>query len=115
MSHKMYSEYEPTDDEITDLLDEIYPDDVVVCGMYMSQSYILKEMDRIAFDSFASDSMRWYVCDVCGEVHKDDDAEESARECCQEYCDECGQALPDGETDLCENCQDAEETEEVTE
>ena len=104
MSHKMYSEDEPTDDEITEMLDEIYPDPVTACGMTFDQSYILKEMDRVAFDSFASDNMRWYKCDVCGTVYKSDDAEDEARECCQEYCDNCGDDLPDGDTGLCETC-----------
>lgn len=116
MSHKNYSEYEPTDDEITEALDEIYPDDVIICGMSMSQSYVLKHMDRIAFDSFASDTMRWYRCDSCGVVYKSDDSEEEARECCQEYCNGCGDDLPDGESGLCETCQEeADESEETEE
>lgn len=109
MSHKMYSEYEPSDDEITAELDEIYPEPVTACGMTFDQSYILKNLDRVAFDMYASNNMQWYQCDVCGKVYRTDDAEEDARECCQEYCDECGDPLPDGESELCEDCQNAEE------
>jgi hypothetical protein len=84
MSHKMYSEAGPTDAEITADLDELYPEPVTACGMTFDQSYILKHLDRVAFDMHASDSMNWYQCDVCGKVYKGGGAEEEARECCQE-------------------------------
>lgn len=112
MSKKMYSEAEPTDEEITDALDELYPNSVKVCGMEMTQSYVLKHLDRVAFDSFAADTMRWYECDVCRTVYKSEDAEEEARECCQEYCDECGADMPDGESGTCGKCLEEEENEE---
>lgn len=115
MSHKNYSEYEPSDQEIEDLLDELYPEPVEACGMEFSQSYILKNLDRVAFDMFGSDSMNWFTCDICGKLHQDDDAEESARECCQRYCDECGKELDDdpqgNSSDLCDDCQALEDEE----
>ncbi len=107
MSHFAYSEYLPTDDEIEEELREIYPDPVDVCGMEMDQVRVLKEMDRLAFDIYASDNMRWYICDACQKVFRGDDAEEEARECCQEYCNVCGEAISSG--DLCEECQRIED------
>ena len=112
MSKNSYSEVDPDDDEIRDYLDELYPEPVLVCGMEMTQSYVLKEMDRIAFDMVGSDNMRWYKCDICDTVYKDDDAEDKAIECCQEYCDECGKDLDDGESGLCEDCQIEEDNED---
>ena len=112
MSHKMYSEVEPSDSDITDYLDELYPEPVTACGMKFTQSYILKHLDRVAFDMVASNNMQWYQCDVCGEVYKGDDAEEKARECCQNYRDECGKELDDEfDGELCEDCE-AEENED---
>lgn len=111
MSKNSYSEVDPTDAEIEDYLDEMYPEDVIVCGMPMSQSYILKHMDRIAFDMTGSDNMRWYKCDICGTVYKDDGAEDKAIECCQKECSECGKDLDnDYEPDICEDCIMDEDT-----
>jgi hypothetical protein len=113
MSKQGYSEVDPSDREIEDYLDEIYPEDVVVCGYKMTQSYVLKRMDRIAFDMFGSDNMRWYKCDICDTIYKDDDAEDSAIECCQKTCDECGKDLDDDyEADMCEDCLIEEENDE---
>ena len=113
MSKTQYSENDPTDDEIAEYLDEMYPEPVYVCGMEMTQSYVLKHMDRTAFDMTGSDNMRWYKCDVCDTVYKDDNAEDEAMECCQEYCNECGCDL-DEETfsGLCLHCEMTEDEDE---
>lgn len=114
MSHKEYSEVEPTDDEIEDELNSIYYQDVTICGYTQNQAHALKRLDRVAFDMYASDNMHWFRCDICDKVYKDDDAEEDARECCQEYCAECDKALYPHENcgsnaDTCWNCLTKEE------
>lgn len=112
MSKQSYSENDPTDEEIRDYLDEMYPEPVYICGMIQNQAYALKELDPIAFQMIGNDNMRWYKCDICDTVYKDDDAEDKAMECCQEYCDECGKDLDDGESGLCEDCQIEEDEED---
>lgn len=113
MSKQKYSEVEPSDSEIEDYLDELYPESVNVCGYDTTQSYILKHMDRIAFDMFGSDNMSGYKCDVCDTVYKDDDAEDKATECCQKECSECGKDLDDdSESYLCDDCLIEEDIEE---
>lgn len=110
MSENHYSEYEPSDDEVTALLDEMYPNDVIVCGMPMSQSYILRRLDKIAFDEIASNSFPGWICDECDTTHE---TESDAKDCCQEYCSECGEPVEG--LDLCENCQAIEDEEETEE
>ena len=85
MSHKNYSEYEPEDQEVEDDLNQ-RSGEVEVCGMVFESGRILKELDRVAFDQYSNDSMRWYQCGVCDKIYRDDDAEEEARECCQQLC-----------------------------
>lgn len=105
MSKNNYSEVEPTDDEIQEELEQIYPEEINVCGMKMNPVYVLKRMDRVAFDMYASDNMRWYKCDDCGTVYKSDDAEDEAIECCQNHCSSCGKDI-DGDPDYYELCED---------
>ena len=112
MSHKNYSEYEQEDQEVEDSLNDIYGE-VEVCGMVFDSGRILKELDRIAFDQYISDSMQWYQCGVCDKIYRDDDAEEEAKECCQQYCDDCGKELDDSnESGFCEDCQELEDEED---
>lgn len=108
MSINHYSEYEPSDEEVTAYLDEMYPNEVIVCGMPMSQSYILRRMDKIAFDEFSSNSFPGWICDECNTAH---DTEQEAKDCCQEFCDNCGEPV-EGLESLCEDCQAEEESEE---
>jgi hypothetical protein len=113
MSKNSYSEVDPSDREIEDYLDELYPEPVIVCGYEMTQSYVLKHMDRVAFEMCGNDNMRWYKCDICDTVYKDDDAEDKAIECCQKECSECGKDLDDDyELDMCEDCIAEQEDEE---
>jgi len=84
MSKNKYSEYEPTDEEIMEEIEQIYPETIDICGMKMSPAYILRKMDRVAFDMYCSDNMNYFKCDVCGTIFKSEDAEEEAIECCQE-------------------------------
>jgi len=110
MTKNKYSEVEPTDDEIVAELEELYPNTVYICGMEMNPAYILKIMDRVAFDQYANDNMQWYKCDVCETVYKDENAEEDAIECCQNHCSECGKEVED-DIDyfvLCDKCKDEE-------
>src|SRR5688572_26304097 len=113
MSHKNYSEQAPTDSEIVDFLEEIYPEDVTICGQSFSQAYALKRLDRISFDMVASNLMDWYSCDECNTVYKDEDAEEKARECCQNYCKDCDEPLykdencDDTNSGLCWDCEES--------
>jgi len=106
MSKQSYSEVEARDEEVREYLDEIYPDEVEICGMSMTQSYILQHLDRPAFDEFASQNMNWYKCDICDTVYKNNGAEDKAMECCQKECSECGKDLDDDwKEDMCEDCQ----------
>ena len=74
------------EDEIIEMLDEIYGD-VEICGMTYSSGQALLELDPIAFrqakleieDSNERDNPVW-VCSVCdSEFENEDDAEE----CCK--------------------------------
>ncbi len=121
MSIKEYSEVEPTDNEIEEELNSIYYKDVTICGYTQNQAHALKRLDRVAFDMYASDNMRWYKCDMCDTVFKGEDAEDDAMACCQEECAECGKNLFPHENcssnaDTCYNCilkmEEEEETDE---
>jgi hypothetical protein len=75
---------ELTEEQYEDILDEIYPEPVLICGMEYNQAHALKELDPIAFrcsqsDYQDDDSIPW-VCDVCDTEH---DTEESADNCCK--------------------------------
>lgn len=111
MSKISYSEVEPTDSEITDYIDDIYYEPVMVCGMEMTQSYILKNMDEVAFYQYGSNNMRWYKCDICDTIYKDDGAEDKAIECCQNHCVECGKEIDDDPDYyvMCDDCKAEQE------
>lgn len=108
MSKQNYSEVEPTDSEIEDYLDDIYYEDVEVCGYSFRQSYILKHMDRTAFN-MAGNNIEKFKCGICDTIYF---GENEAMNCCQKECSECGAYLDDDfEGELCEDCQ-AEEDDE---
>jgi len=75
-----YTEIEMDEDEFSDFLDEIY-EPVDVAGMTFNVSTILKECDPIAFRCAMSDQETRYECDVCLNVH---DNEDDAANCCDE-------------------------------
>lgn len=80
-----YSEYEMSDRDYEDYLDEIFGD-VEVCGYSYSSGRVLHELDPIAFDCGKSELMQWR-CDNCGKIY---DEESDADECCPEYqCENC--------------------------
>lgn len=109
MSKKSYSEKDMSDSEVEELIDEMYPDPVIVCGMKMSQGYILRHLDIPAFNAIAAENTKWQ-CDICDTIH---DNEEDAKDCCQRYCDNCGDDLDDDNpNDLCDDCLDDETEEE---
>ena len=73
-----------TDDEYEDILNDIYADDVSVCGYPMQQGSILREVDPIAFscsknDYEAGPDNPW----VCKECETEYDNEEEAEACCK--------------------------------
>lgn len=74
---------ELTNDEFIDVLDDIYPDQVDICGYPMYQSNILKDADLIAFREAKlnyEDGTMPYVCEVCEQEFEDFD---HANNCCK--------------------------------
>ena len=71
-----------SEDDYCDMLDEIYGD-CDVCGHSMQSSYILREMDNVAYRCGLNDYQEYetkYECPVCGETYGDF---EEAKWCCQ--------------------------------
>lgn len=87
-------EIEISDDKVVEFLDEIYPDDVIVCGMPMTQSRILKELDEPAFNEFRNNNMsNSWKCSECDAVYEEEDDAEECWKTCQDTaeCDLCGE------------------------
>lgn len=62
-----------TDDEFEDYLNEIYSEEVSVCGYMHQQGTLLKEIDPIAFNCAMSDTEEEEDCPDCegtGEVEE---------------------------------------------
>jgi hypothetical protein len=101
-------EYEMTEDQFIEELDEIYGQ-VDICGYKYSSGRALLELDPIAFrcgksDSEASHEVEEWECSNC---HKTYDNESEAEDCCLVECKECEQKLPPNEVDsggLCDTC-----------
>jgi hypothetical protein len=71
-----------TEDDYCDMLDEVYGD-CMCCGYSMQSSFVLREMDNIAYRTGFNDWQEYetkYECPICAEVHGD---YESAKWCCQ--------------------------------
>ena len=76
-----------TEEDYDNFLDECYPM-VEMGSMSWSPSYVLSELDPIAYRCGFSDFQEYetkYVCPICGEEHEE---EEEALYCCQEEEDE---------------------------
>jgi hypothetical protein len=76
-------EFEMTEEEYRDMLDELYGD-VEICGMKFSSGRALQELDPVAFhrgksDYESNEPSKW-ECGDCGEVF---DEEDEANECCE--------------------------------
>jgi hypothetical protein len=75
---------ELTEEQYENILDDIYPEPVLICGMEYNQAYALKELDPIAFrcgqsDYQDDDSIPW-ECSLCGQEF---DNEDYADNCCK--------------------------------
>jgi hypothetical protein len=75
-------EYEMTEQEYEDRLDEIYGE-VEICGMTFNSGRALKELDPTAFrcgkgDYESTQDSTW----LCGECDSDYDNEDEAEACC---------------------------------
>lgn len=81
-------EYNLSDEEFIDILDDIYGD-VKICGMSYSSGRALLKLDQIAFNCARADyettlDDQW-ECSECGEVY---DNEDDAEECCTDTDDD---------------------------
>jgi rubredoxin len=87
-------EHEISDEQVVELLDEMYSDPVIVCGMPMQQSRILKELDEPAFNEFRNGIEQW-ECSECGNVYDEEDKAEECWKTCSNTveCDHCGTTL----------------------
>ncbi len=87
-------EHEISDDEYEQMLNDIYPEDVSVCGYKHSQGTLLKEIDPIAFQCGKSDEMKW-ECSECGNVYDEEDEAEECWKTCQDVveCNHCGETI----------------------
>lgn len=76
-------EYEMTDEEYRDMLDEIYGE-VEVCGMTFSSGRVLEELDPTAFrcgkGDYESEQPSKWQCGTCDTEYNE---EEDAEECCK--------------------------------
>lgn len=64
-----------SDSEYVDYLDEIYPEDVTICGMSMSQARILKECDPVAFRCGLGDYESELQSELEEAIENEDDSE----------------------------------------
>ena len=62
-----------------EMLDEIYPDGVTVCGMTYSVGRALKEIDPVAFRCGMAEQPEQWECNECSCIY---DNEEEANDCC---------------------------------
>ena len=72
-----------TEEDYDNMLDECYPE-VCMGSLSWSPSYVLKELDPIAYNCGFSDFQEYetvYKCPICEEEHEDED---EALYCCQE-------------------------------
>ncbi len=76
-------EFEMSDDDYRDMLDELYGD-VEICGMKFNSGYALKELDPTAFrcgkSDYESEQPSKWECGECGDEHDD---EHDAEDCCK--------------------------------
>lgn len=102
-------EYEMSESEYEDVLDEIYGD-VQIAGLSYSTGQALREIDPTAFrcgkvDYEAEQPSKW----ECGECGAEYDNEDEAEDCCKESCDSCGGLFPPDELPfpehMCAECK----------
>ena len=71
-----------SEDDYDNMLDEVYGD-CMVCGYSMQSSYVLKEMDPIAYRCGFADYQEYetkYYCPICGEQFDQDELDEEDKE-----------------------------------
>lgn len=94
-----------TDDEIEDMLNEIYGT-VSICGSEYDSGYLLRKLDPIAFGMVDSDDplpdIEEYECGECGSMYNEI---EDAEECCNAVDDDdTSMDCPDCGGAGCERC-----------